>query len=52
MEQNTAGLEAGNATKGLRYARHRPDQTLLYQLVERYYPELAGLMAEQGSLFN
>jgi hypothetical protein len=22
------------------YARHRPEETLLYQLVERYYPEL------------
>ena len=48
MEQNTAGLESSTATKGFRYARHRPDQTLLYQLVERYYPELAELMAEQG----
>ncbi len=47
MEQITAGLEAGTATKGFRCARHRPDQTLLYQLVERYYPELAELMAEQ-----
>ncbi len=34
MEQNTAGLEAGTATKGIHYARHRPDQALLYQLVE------------------
>ncbi|MCP4233851.1 MAG: transposase, partial [Aestuariibacter sp.] len=41
-------MEASTATKGLRYARHRPDQTLLYQLVERYYPDLAELMAEQG----
>ncbi len=48
MEQNTAGLEASTATRGLRYARHRPEQTLLYQLVERYYPELAELLAEQG----
>ena len=51
MEQNTAGREAGTATKGFRYARHRPEQTLLYQLLERYYPELAGLMAEQGRPF-
>jgi hypothetical protein len=30
-------------------ARHRPEQTLLYQLVERYYPEFARLIALQGS---
>ena len=48
MEQNSAGLDASTATKGLRYARHCPEQTLLYQLVERYYPELAELMADQS----
>jgi hypothetical protein len=48
MEQNSAGLEASAATKEFRYARRRPEQTLLYQLVERYYPELAELMADQG----
>lgn len=31
------------------HVRHRPEQTLLYQLVERYYPEFARLMAAQGS---
>jgi len=54
MEQNAAGLEASTAsitTKGLRYARHQPGQTLLYQLVERYYPELAELMDDQGRPF-
>jgi len=29
--------------------RHRPAQTLLYQLVERHYTEFALLMAAQGS---
>ncbi len=48
MEQNTAGLEAGTATKRFRYAQHSPDQTRLHQLVERYYPELAELLAGQG----
>jgi len=48
MEQNTVGLEASATTKGRRYARHSPDQTALYQLVERYFPELAELLAEQG----
>jgi hypothetical protein len=46
MEQNSAGLEASAATKGFRYARHCPEHTLLYQLVKRYYPELAELMAD------
>jgi hypothetical protein len=31
-----------------RYQRHRPEQTLLYQIVDEYYPVFAGLMAEQG----
>ena len=30
------------------YKRHRPEQTLLYQIVERYYPEFRDVMAEQG----
>ena len=34
--------------KGVRYQRHCPEQTLLYQIVERYYPELSELMARQG----
>lgn len=31
------------------HARHRPGQTLLYQLIQRHYPTFAGLMAGQGS---
>ena len=34
--------------KGVRYQRHCPEQTLLYQIVERYYTELSELMARQG----
>lgn len=34
---------AAEALGSAAYARHRPEQTLLYQLVERYYPELMGL---------
>jgi hypothetical protein len=48
MEQNSTGLEASTATKEFRCARHRPEQTLLYQLVVLYFPELAELMADQG----
>jgi ribosomal protein S27E len=31
-----------------KYKRHRPEATLLYQLVERYYPEFTANLAEQG----
>lgn len=31
------------------YQRHRPEDTLLYQLVARYYPEFVELMARQGT---
>lgn len=39
-----AGLEDGVHS----YQRHRPEQTLLYQLVAQYYPAFADLMAAQG----
>ncbi|MGR6826795.1 hypothetical protein ACU6S9_10355, partial [Acinetobacter baumannii] len=29
-----------------RYQSHRPEQTLLYQIVDEYYPAFAALMAE------
>jgi len=49
MEYASAGLEVGAVSKGFRYERHRPEHTLLYQLVEQYYPELVELMAIQGN---
>jgi hypothetical protein len=33
-----AGTEASVSESGYRYERHRSEQTLLYQLVEEYYP--------------
>lgn len=30
------------------YKRHRPEQTLLYQLVERYYPKFKAQLSQQG----
>ncbi|MBW9269274.1 MAG: IS91 family transposase [Candidatus Thiodiazotropha sp. (ex. Lucinisca nassula)] len=30
------------------YKRHRPEQTLLYQIIERHYPEFRDVMATQG----
>jgi hypothetical protein len=32
-----------------KYKRHRLETTLLYQLVERYYPEFSANLAEQGN---
>ena len=31
-----------------RYQRHRPEQTLLYRIVDEYYPAFAAHLAEQG----
>ena len=38
------GHALGHAT----YERHRPEQTLLYQLVEKHYPALVEQLAFQG----
>jgi hypothetical protein len=39
------------APGGLQYARHRPEETLLYRIVDDYYPDfLARLEAEGRSL--
>ena len=37
-------MEMGSAA----YQRHRPEQTLLYQIVERYYPAFSDYLAEAG----
>ncbi|MBT3044476.1 MAG: hypothetical protein KME67_16570 [Candidatus Thiodiazotropha sp. (ex Codakia orbicularis)] len=31
------------------YQRHRPEQTLLYQIIERHYPQFRDVMAAQGN---
>ena len=33
---------------GARYKRHQPELTLLYQIVETYYPEFLDFMESQG----
>jgi hypothetical protein len=35
--------------KRFKYQRHQPEQTLLYQLVERHYDEFQSLLATQGT---
>ena len=41
---------ARNAVReaGVRYKRHQPELTLLYQIIETYYPEFLGYMESQG----
>ena len=39
------GTQAANSSR--RYERHRPETTLLYQLVAQYYPQFQALMARQ-----
>ena len=41
-------LEAVAPGGGVRYRRHRPEETVLYQIVEQHYPAFAALMSDQG----
>ena len=36
------------AVGGVCYQRHRPEETLFYELIERHYPALVNHLAEQG----
>jgi len=49
MLQLQVGTEANLGESGYRYERHRPGQTLLYQLVEEYYPAFVVQLAAQGT---
>ena len=42
-------MEASAGVASSRYERHRPERTLLYQLVEEHYPALKVHLAAQGS---
>jgi len=48
MPQVAAARTANRDRDAGRYQRHRPEQTLFYQIVDEYYPAFAALMAEQG----
>ena len=37
-----------SAPPGPQHERHRPEQTLLYRIIDRHYPEFLACMAEQG----
>ena len=44
-----AGKDAGSGVNAPAYERHRPERTLLYRLVEEYYPALKAHWAAQGT---
>jgi len=49
----STGAAAGCRNKengAYRYQRHQPENTLLYRIVERYYPEFTAYLAEQGAI--
>ena len=39
MLQLLAGKDAGESEGSVRFKRHRPEQTLLYRLIEQHYPD-------------
>jgi len=43
-----AGREARSGAGGFVSERHRPERTLLYKLVEEYYPALKAHLASEG----
>ena len=43
------GREANMGVNAPTYVRHRPQRTLLYQIVEEYYPTLKEHLAAQGT---
>jgi hypothetical protein len=47
MPHVAARMASRDADAGL-YQRHRPKQTLLYRIVEEYYPVFTIHLAEQG----
>jgi hypothetical protein len=49
MELLPAGREARSGGGAQPYVRHRPEQTLLYQLVRDNYPALKAHLAAQGA---
>ena len=45
---HAAARTASRDRDASRYQRQRPEQTLLYRIVEAYYPAITGYLAEQG----
>jgi ribosomal protein S27E len=49
MPHPAAARMAGRDRGAACYQRHRPEQTLLYRIVDEYYPAFTAHLAEQGS---
>ena len=49
MLPSPAGREASSGGSAPPYVRHRPERTLLYQLVQEYYPAFKADVAAQGT---
>ena len=49
MLPSPAGREASPGIDAPPYVRHRPERTLLYQLVEEYYPAFKAHLAGRGT---
>lgn len=49
MLPSPAGREASSGGSAPPYVRHRPERTLLYQLVEEYYPAFKVHLEAQGT---
>ena len=45
-----AGREASADVAACVYVRHRPERSLLYQIVEEYYPAFVSHLAAQGTV--
>ena len=50
MLQLPAGREASQDSGSVEYERHRPERTVLYQLVEEYYPAFEAQWAAEGTV--
>jgi ribosomal protein S27E len=48
MSSFPAGREASSSVGAPAYVRHRPERTLLYQLVKEYYPTFKAHVSAQG----
>jgi hypothetical protein len=50
MLQLLVGREASPGEWAPQYERHRPERTLLYQLVEEHYPAFEAQWAAEGDI--
>jgi len=48
VEGSQTSRRPEQAVGGSGYARHRPEHTLSYQIIERHYPALLGQLSEAG----